>query len=289
MRIDTEWIGKCWGLTGVRIGKHLSENEVFPVDAAEGRFVIKVVGDWTVQELMEQTTNLLSFLNSRGITWAPALKPLANGALFCQRDGRFSYLMERVAGSAVPETPESYGRLGALLAEINAVPGIPWEFHRDFEAFRANLLKAAVQYKFGAYYTGLVKSLASMDVPQLPTALVHPDLHLGQVMSRPDGSWVIIDWDDAGIGQRVASLGYPLILEFISDELEIRGREGAAFYAAYAERSPILDIEREHLFTAALCPALSFLQYVPDPNAAWKKIRFALDNREALLAMLPAR
>jgi hypothetical protein len=71
--------------------------------------------------------------------------------------------------------------------------------------------------------------------------------------------------------------------------MEIRRREGTAFYTAYTGHIRIPDIEREHLFTAALCPALSFLQYVPDPNAAWRKIRFAVDNREALLAMVPPR
>jgi Ser/Thr protein kinase RdoA (MazF antagonist) len=265
----------------------MGENEVYPVDAEEGRFIVKVTGDWTVRELAEQTTGLLALFNSRGYTWAPTLRPLANGGHFTEREGRFIYLMERVEGSPPAESSEAWGRLGALVSEINSVSGISGGFVRDFEAFRANLLKASVRYKFGQYYADLVRSLPSMDTPELPLALVHPDLHLGQVMQRPDGSWVVIDWDDAGIGQRVASLGYPLILEFVGDGMDIRHDEGRAFYAGYAERSPIPGIERQYLFAAALCPALVFLQYVPNPGTAWKRIRFAVDNREALLAMLP--
>lgn len=249
--------------------------------------MLKTAGSWTTRERIQQTTDLLAFLQSRGVTWAPGIRPAVDGAFFCEHDGQFSYLMEWIDGAGISESPENYGRFGALLAEMSAMTGIPGTHEDSFEDRRQEMLEAGAQYPFQAEYASLVKGLPRMDDLALPLALSHPDFHLGQVLQRPDGSWVIVDWDDAGIGWRLAALAYPLTLCFVCDDLTILRPEGTAFYAAYAERSEISDLERKYLFDVALIPALYFLQHTPNRALAWKKIQFAVSNREPLLSLLP--
>src|SRR6185436_2232626 len=55
----------------------------------------------------------------------------------------------------------------------------------------------------------LAESLAALD--EAPTALVHADLHLENVLFRPDGTPVLLDWTDASLGPAAADLAWILV------------------------------------------------------------------------------
>ncbi len=287
MQLDTAWIEQTWSLTQTRLGSRLGDNDVFEVEAIEGRFILKVAGSWTTRDRITWTTELLTFLDRRHCPWVPRVVATAGGDRVAQVGERFAYLMERVVGVPVRGSPMTFARFGTLLADINAVAGLPESPSTGFENSRRAMLDAAPMFAFGNEYADLVRAMPRWDNLDIPMALVHPDYHLGQVLQRPDGGWVIVDWNDAGIGRRVFGLGYPLILEFVGPALEILEAEGRAFYAAYAERIRMEEIERRYLIDAALVPALSFMRFTKDRDLAWKKIQFAVRHRDALLAMLP--
>ena len=48
------------------------------------------------------------------------------------------------------------------------------------------------------------------DCERCPSSLVHPDAHAGNAVLTNDGTIVLVDWDGAGQGPRIASLGWLL-------------------------------------------------------------------------------
>jgi aminoglycoside phosphotransferase (APT) family kinase protein len=75
-------------------------------------------------------------------------------------------------------------------------------------AWRARLSPAA-QVLVEALPERLAESLAALDGS--PAALLHADLHLENVLFRPDGTPVVLDWTDASIGPAAADFAWVLV------------------------------------------------------------------------------
>jgi Ser/Thr protein kinase RdoA (MazF antagonist) len=104
--------------------------------------------------------------------------------------------------ASVPTSGNPYlGRLaGSLPAE-------------DLAAARAWLhdVEPAVPISLRAERDRLWAALdATSDLAELPHGLVHPDAHLGNVIVDKDQVEVLVDWDGAGQGPRISSLGWAL-------------------------------------------------------------------------------
>jgi len=85
---------------------------------------------------------------------------------------------------------------------------------------------------------------ASFDLPA--DSPVHQDLHLGNVLVEPDGTWWLIDWDDLSRGDPAADMATLLapLLERGKRPEELLGERPASFMERFAlsSRAVVLDI-----------------------------------------------
>jgi aminoglycoside phosphotransferase len=121
----------------------------------------------------------------------------------------------------------------------------------------------------------LADALASIDAcADLPTALVHPDFVLANVVAAEDGDMVLVDWAGAGRGPRLWSLAFFLWAEGAKDlrrvdlavagyrrHLELEPEELDRLAAVIPARGLIFDIWRLHHAHLA----------VGDAAAAWPR------------------
>jgi len=287
MDITADWIERSWPLTAVRVGERFGESNAFAVNAHEGDFVLKIAGEWSARSDVDRATGIPAYLRAHGLACAPSIVHARTGAECCACGQRLAYLMERVPGATLPATPAGYRRLGEPAAALHALTDYPGACPLSAEALRPDMLAAAARYPFVDEYRALIESLPPLEPDGLPIGLIHPDLHPDHAIVRPDGTLVLVDWDECGTGPRVLDVGQPLISTFLTEDLTFQRGEAEAFYSAYSSHITLTPEERALIFPAALFYALWYLPFGPSAPARWRRIQDALRRRDELLAVLP--
>jgi thiamine kinase-like enzyme len=95
------------------------------------------------------------------------------------------------------------------------------------------------------------------------------------------GDFIVIDWDESGIGVSVLDIGQPLINQFISEDLEFFEDKLKAFYQTYFRERKITDEEMNYIFDAGIFWACMYIIYGDTPKR-WKRIKWAIENRKKL-------
>lgn len=170
-------------------------------------------------------------------------------------DGRF-FVMERIEGEALARRllrEDTYaearrvmtGQLGAILAQIHAVP--IGEALAALPGFRDEGVPAAAELD---HYEQLYRTLAPEPHPvieygfrwlraRVPPAgrrvLVHGDYRVGNVMFGPEGVRVVLDWEQAHVGDPMEDLGWMCVRAWrFGSPLPVGGiGEREEFFAAY--------------------------------------------------------
>lgn len=153
----------------------------------------------------------------------PAERPAADQPASVH-DGQGVLVTELASGRKAPARPATAALLGDLLGRLHALSGAGTEraggaWHHLVpdgtladELAEARRLWAAAG---GRIRTGQAESFDVLgraldeagDMAALPHALVHADLVANNVIARPDGQTVVIDWNGAGQAPRVAAFG----------------------------------------------------------------------------------
>lgn len=121
-----------------------------------------------------------------------------------------------------------------------------------------------------------------MDLSQ---SLIHTDIGPHNAIKRHDGSIVLVDWDDAGVGTTILDLGFPLICHFVSEDLIFERENAKAFYDAYFSKRKLSTAERALIFDAGLFFALMYVPY-GETQKHWERIKFSLVNKELISSVL---
>lgn len=172
----------------------------------------RVVGDGAV----------LAYLEANGIL-AERVVPALDGAL-AVRDGETSLLVTVDAGGTpAVASADHFRQLGAVLGQLHDLRppaddrylarragSTPLE---DLRVARSQL--QTVSARAGPHQRSERDALqtaldATSECEDCPTALVHPDAHLGNALIDEAGDLVLVDWVGAGRGPRIASLGWAL-------------------------------------------------------------------------------
>jgi Ser/Thr protein kinase RdoA (MazF antagonist) len=120
---------------------------------------------------------------------------------------------------------------------------------------RAELIQDAPAGPWQDHYRKLLDDLPDLDAYQ--SALIHTDLAPNNVLLKPEGELVLVDFDDLGLGPRVFDLGYPLLCWF-HERGTFDQASALAFYSAYAVRHRLDERERSAIVDAAIFYALMY-------------------------------
>ncbi len=296
MTPSSEFINRHWPLDRVIVGPILQRyptRATVAIDTAQGRFVAKSYANEAALGLVEPSTeeierslDVFGYLERNGFGHAPRLLPTREGRSFARTRSRTVYLLERIEGSAAPDTAAPWAGLGRIAARLNSYTGYPHTYPIGVRGKIAEMTREARDYPFSAELLGLV---ASPDVlADQPPSLIHAEINTGNTLITPDGRLYLLDWDSAGAGPTVLEAGYPLITVFLTEDLIFRRDMADAFYNAYTAGEGMTSEGKELLFTAALLHALRYLKF-GDINRRWTRICYALSHRDLLLSVIASR
>ncbi len=156
--------------------------------------------------------------------------------------------MEYIEGEKAERTTDNWRAIGKIAAQLHKIKDYPYETAFVFESERQNFPDIARQLPFGDEWLKIAQNLS--DLSGLPKALIHTDIGLNNVMQRADGTLVVIDWDDVGVGTRILDLGFPLICHFVTEDLVFEQEKAIAFYDSYTAEQRLTEEEKRGLFDA---------------------------------------
>jgi Ser/Thr protein kinase RdoA (MazF antagonist) len=285
LRLTERQIKAHWPLTGVSLGdvlQRFDERSVSLVLSREGRFVAKICDQWHSVQEAERHTFVFDFLQEAGFEHVPAILKTKAGRSVQWIDGYPVCILEFIEGAEPPLTRENGRFLGEVTAKLHAIGGYPYDYLFTVADVIPEMVQIAETLSFGRDYGRLVRSLP--DFGALPRALIHGEI-VGNCLQTPGGRLVAVDWDEAGNGTRVLDLGHPLIQVFLSEDLEWDEPSARGFYEGYFSRMALEEFEIERVFDAGLFYALRYIIY-GNTAKRWKRIRFALRNRDMLEAVV---
>ena len=285
MEITKDLVEKYWPLTNVVIGEKLKqipgvERKVGVLTSAEGKFTYKIADPWKSKEALDIDLKMFDFLAVQNFKYITKLLKTKDNNNYIQIENNFIYILQFVDGKHPDETPENYKRLGEITAELHSIKNCPYEtkFSANY-IVQHNLIDNAKKLSLPDEYLELVKQQPDYD--QFPKTIIHSDIGPGNSIQRPDGEIILIDWDDTGVGTTILDLGYPLIQQFVSEDLEFKEEKGRAFYQAYFKHRKLSELEMDHIFDAALFYSLFYIEF-GDSKKRWERIKWALENKDKL-------
>jgi Ser/Thr protein kinase RdoA (MazF antagonist) len=286
---DTHQIEKIWGLKDVRLNKILQQSYghrmTLLIDSTQGKFVYKVASPWKDERALEKDTVIFDFLNEKGCTFITKLLKTVEGKNFATIQDRFVYVLEYVEGKNPARTVETYKKLGEITAILHSTEG--YQHRTDFNPqyiIEHNFKENAEKFSFSDEYLKISKTLPNFS--QFSQTLIHTDISPENTVEREGGSLVFVDWDDAGIGPTVLDLGYVLMSECTTENLELKPEIAKAFYSSYLTKRNITPEEKTYMFDAGLFFALMYIVF-GDVEKRWKRIQWLIENRKVVEAMIP--
>ena len=177
-----------------------------------GRPFERVVGDGAV----------LAHLEQHQIA-AERVVPTRTGDLAVRLDDGSLLVTELVPGVEPEGSADQLRQLGEILGRLHALDrptgdrylgrraGSTPSEDLAFARTRLQQVAARVDRTQRSEHDRLHAALsATRDCDRCPSALIHPDAHAANSLVTSDGSVVLVDWDGAGRGPRIASLGWLL-------------------------------------------------------------------------------
>ncbi|MEQ4210410.1 phosphotransferase [Actinopolymorpha sp. B9G3] len=282
--MSSNLLSERWGLTGVSVLERL---QTYPT-----RFVERIVSDQgcfavkfdaqpdSAAEGSEQVQAALASALPRHV---PAMTPDLSGALYVVDNGRRVTVFEDISGGPPASGTATWRGLGAILAQMHALPAVPRAFDIPVQAGANELDRLADDYPFADEFRLL--ALRIWRISEQPSATIHGEVNLGNARLRPDGDLVLVDWDAAGVGPIAVDLGYPLICVFHDEDLTWHVDHATAFYAGYAENCAAAVPSAEQIFDAALMHALRYLRFW-NTAKRWARAQHAVRHEARLVEFL---
>ncbi|MBI4232039.1 phosphotransferase, partial [Candidatus Peregrinibacteria bacterium] len=252
------------------------------LSSSEGPFVFKVSDHSRTEDKIKRDTFASDFLQANDFRNIPVLLKTRGGSNYQNIDGRFVYVMERIDGEAPERTPGNWARLGEIAAELHNISNYPLKTLFTVESEKQKFREIAANLSFEEEYMKLVESLPAFTA--LSTSLIHTDIGPHNAVQKPDGTIILTDLDDVGVGPTILDLGFPLICHFVTHEPEFEKEKATAFYDAYFAKRTLPNRERVLIFDAGLFFALLYVPY-GDIEKNWQRIKFAVENRELILTV----
>lgn len=211
--------------------KHLSSLEpllltdnkrIFKAQTDDKPFIIRTyLSENQVDDAQDVAANLL-FLEKQSFP-AEGLLRTTDGKSIGVVDGYHILATTFIDGKPIPSTSEAFGQLGETLGKLHSLdyysanPSLPRSKllpKRDVAYALSELtpVKDNVPEALRARYDFLESALHNLpDGEDLPKVFIHSDVHPGNGVQTADGTIVLYDWQDAGLGPAVVDLAYLLL------------------------------------------------------------------------------
>ena len=278
-----------WPLTNVEFGQLFQSyptRQVVQITADQGLFVAKIDDHPLPFEHATQSLAVFDFLSARSFPHIPALLKTNDGQSLLYTPERSVLVMEYLAGNRPIATAATWAELGRIACTLNAHQDYPYPYAIDTAGAIAELTEQAQHHPDTERLQTFISWLTPL--AQAPNAgLLHGEINLQNVAQHSDGTLVLLDWDDAGSGPTVLEVGYPLIVVFLSEKLQLHHELARAYYRGYYAKGAPTDEEKELVFCAALFHALRYMRFA-NQQRRWERICYAVAHKEALLALLPS-
>jgi Ser/Thr protein kinase RdoA (MazF antagonist) len=194
-------------------------NRVYDVELDDRTHVIAKFyrpGRWSRDALQDE----LDFLAELHADEVPVVPPLSgrDGALLHQWHDTWFAVFPRKGGRAMEEpTPNAWRHIGRLIARLHAVgarraPRDRVHLHpRQATAAQLDFILASgtVPRNFVAEYRDTASRLIERIAPffeGVETFRIHGDLHFGNILSRPEEGYHLLDFDDMAVGPAVQDM-----------------------------------------------------------------------------------
>ncbi len=236
-------------------------------------------------ECIRQNLAVFDFLASRAFPYIPTLLKTSDGRAFVYAPRQSVIVLEYLAGERPAATPATWAEYGVIARTLNAYQAYPHPYAVATEGAIAELTEQAKHHVYADRFQTFVSWLTPLlHAPN--HGLIHGEMNLANAAYRGDGTLVLLDWDDAGMGPTVLEAGYPLIIVFLTEDLQPQPDLARAFYQSYYAGSAPNDDEKDLVFRAALLHALRYMPFA-NQQQRWERICYAVAHKEQLLAWLP--
>ena len=286
MEISKELIESNWPLTEVVIEAMPKQGKggiVGIVVAKEGKFTYKIAGSWKTAKNLDRDLSAYEFLNEKQFPYISELLNTKDNKRFIQIDGKLIYLIKFIEGNHPKSDVSTYAELGKITATLHNIKDFPFE--SDYRPAFAipDAIKNADKFSFKDEYIEVLKSIRSFD--GLTMVPIHTEITPGNVIQKSDGTIMVIDWDEVGIGPAVLDLGVGLVCHLITNDFKIREDEAKAYFKAYFDLRQMSKEERGYIFDAGIYWATLWVQWFDDHEARWNVIKWAIKNKDKIEAL----
>jgi hypothetical protein len=286
--LNPRFIAEHWPLTDISFGETFQTyptRRVVQIYAAQGTFVAKIDDQPLAFDAASQAYAVFDFLASRAFPHIPALLKTKDGRRLAHIHHQSVALMEYLGGERPDASRSTWEELGAIARSLNTHTDYPNSYAIDTQGAIAELMEQASSHPHTAQFQGFVSGLTPLlHAPK--HGLIHGEINLANAARRKDGTLVLLDWDEAGTGPTLLEAGYPLIVVFLTEDLQFRQELAAACYHQYYAGNAPSGYEKELLFRAALLHALRYMQFA-NQQQRWERACYAVAQKEQLLAVLP--
>lgn len=288
--VDCKKVLTKWGFTDVEITEQFNKNsqrKIFKVQADGHKYLLKGIPLSIPERVILGNTLAHEYLgNQKGI--APRIINLQDGSSFMQSEGVWFYLMEFIDGRPMDATVENEYQLGKLVKRLHTYSD--YEYRSGMDESKERFYEWFPEKSFKHEFDAILDSLP--DFSKYDRCFIHTDLGPHNTMIRTDGTLVLIDLDDAGIGSRYLDLGFAYIMQFVEHtedmHLNYRFDLAKAFFGGYYGNDEVSRLEYDLLWHGAVYMCISYMQcYGPDAvDSLWKILKFGMEQKEKLWEML---
>jgi len=208
---------------------------------------------------------------------APGVRRTRSGLLSMEVDGSRVVVSEWVRGGS-PGSAHDWWQVGRVLARLHRIEPIEHPFGVPYGAAIEEIRRDLAQDAWACVARPLIERLA--DLRLTPVAIIHGEPAATNVKIASSGA-TLLDWDQSGIGAVVLDLGFPLIREFVTHDLEFRVAEAVAFYSGYRSEAGRLPSAPEDIITAAFFWAIRFMAF-HDRAGRWRCVEYAVAHENQL-------
>lgn len=254
-----EHLTKQWELapiSSVEITKKAADGRtLFHVDTSEGVYALKLLEKGRSKEVIQRELSLLHTLHENHFPCAELL-PTRTGDLSITIGGQSAYLCRWVEGTHPESTNATFEKLGDLTGRLHALPT------DSLEKMRFAPLERMRQQRQLAERLGLDPAFIDFfshvrDVAHLPQGVVHTDIGPHNTLEQANGTLVLIDWEDAGVGPLVIDLGW-LLEQCLTVDNVFEKEKAHAFLKAYQAHRPFSSEEALYMHDIMLSFALLY-------------------------------